>query len=47
VRGNVACDKRVAVLQGIAPHVLFKQEKAAKTPVFFFDNENQFAEAYF
>ena len=26
MRGNVACDKRVAVLQGIAPPVIFKEK---------------------
>lgn len=26
MRGNVACDKRVAVLQGIAPPVLLKRK---------------------
>jgi hypothetical protein len=26
VRGKVACDKRVAVLQGIAPPVIFKEK---------------------
>ena len=30
MRGNVACDKRVAVLRGIAPPVLFNEESLRK-----------------